>query len=84
MEELKQVNFNSHAYKNLYSTTTALLQIAGFDCIDKIILDQKMALYNFSPETRNWFHDYMSNCSHYVVVGAKKSSIDRIHKKPRK
>ena len=100
MEESKQINKNSHVYKRLHSTTTALLQItdyiaeladknfianlmildqsAAFDCVDKIILDLKMKLYNFPPSTRQWFRDYMSNRSHYVAIGAHRSSIKTI------
>ena len=101
MESTNQWNRNSHAYKQLHNTTTALLQItdylaesaemnkianlmivdqsAAFDCVDKILLDQKMQMYNFTEETRGWFSDYMSYRSHYVQIGAHRSNISTIH-----
>ena len=100
MEDSKQMNLNSHAYKQLHSTTTALLQIsdfladsanmnkisnlmildqsAAFDCVDKIILDQKMKIYNFSEKTRGWFRDFLSDRSHYVMIGAHSSTMKSV------
>ena len=100
LEQTNQLNKNTHAYKQLHSTTSALMQItdylaetadqnkignlmivdqsAAFDCIDKIILDQKMKLYQFSENTRSWFRDYLSHRSHYVMIGSQKSNIKSI------
>ena len=100
METTEQTNKNSHAYKTMHSTITALMQItdyvaeaadrnlvanlmiidqsAALECVDKLILDQKMAIYNFSQHTRAWFRDYLSDRSHYVAIGAHKSSIRNI------
>ena len=97
METSGQINTNTHAYRQLHSTTTAAIQItdfisgaadrrkisnlmmidqsSAFDCVDGLILDSKLEVYNFSRETRQWFRSYMSERSQQVSVGASLSSF---------
>ena len=63
------------ADNGLVAQALLLDQSAAFDCVNAKILDQKLELYGFSKNTRNWFSSYMSNRSQYVAIGAGKSAI---------
>ena len=50
---------------------------AAFDVVNHEILLEKLQLYNFSPETLQWFKSYLSDRSQYVMVESRLS--DPLH-----
>jgi hypothetical protein len=55
-------------------TAALLLDLsAAFDVVSHPILLKKLQLYNFSPETIQWFESYLSNRSQYVMVESRLS-----------
>ena len=60
--------------------TAALLldQSAAYDLLDHAILLDKLVVYNFHPNTINWFRSYLSHRSQSVQVEAKQSPFIRL------
>ena len=54
------------------------IESSAFDCVDAIILDQKLGLYNVSQGTRSWIRDYLTNRTQYVQIGTKKSNMKSV------
>ena len=46
---------------------------AAFDMVNHKILLDKLHLYNFSPETGEWFKSYLADRSQYVMVDSRLS-----------
>ena len=66
------------ADEGLISQSMLIDQSAAFDCLNHVILDQKLKMYNFSQHSRAWFRDYLDRRSQYVSVGASRSTIREV------
>ena len=64
--------------KNMIAQIMTVDQSAAFDLVDHELLDQKLALYKFSAQTRTWIKSYLSRRTQYVVVGTKHSRMEPV------
>ena len=65
--------------ENMISVLMTIDESCAFDCVSKELLLQKMELYNFSQDTREWFNDYLSSRSQYVTINAKDSIMKPVN-----
>ena len=50
----------------------------AFDCVRYELLTEKMKLYNFAPETIEWFENYLGSQTNYVTINAKNSKMVKV------
>ena len=60
---------------NQIAVLLAVDQSAAFDTVAHKILIAKLARYNCSKQSLDWFSDYLSNRSQFVSIGGKSSRI---------
>ena len=53
-------------------------QSATFNCVNPMILDEKLKIYNFSDDMREWFRSYINARSQYVSVGVSSLNIRNV------
>ena len=63
---------------NKIATIMTVDESAAFDCIAHKTLQDKLKLYKFSKNTREWFDSFLTYRSQYVSIGAKRSSIKTV------
>ena len=61
--------------ENKFIQIMALDQTSAFDCVSHELLLQKLEKYKIGRNARNWIQDYLSNRTHYVVIGSAESRM---------
>ena len=70
--------FTEAAEKKKLTAALLLDQSAAYDLLDHTILLEKLALYNFSEDSIQWFKSYLSGRSQSVQVEAQQSTVEEL------
>ena len=70
--------FTEAAEKKKLTAALLLDQSAAYDLLDHTILLKKLALYNFSEDSIQWFKSYLSGRSQSVQVEAQQSTVEEL------
>ena len=64
--------------KNLITTIVTIDESAAFDCVCTDTLLQKLHIYNVDNHSLEWIRQYLTDRSHFVQIGAKKSQTTSV------
>ena len=64
--------------ENMITVLATIDESCAFDCVNHLLLLQKMKLYNFTDATIEWFQSYLKGRSNYVTHNAKDSNITSV------
>ena len=53
-------------------------QTAAFDCVDRVLLLEKLEKYNIGENARSWINDYLSGRTQYVKIGTSMSRMSTV------
>ena len=61
--------------RNEISMIMMIYVTSAFDCVQMDIILDKLRIYNLGEEDLEWFRDFLTHCSTYVMIGGKYSTM---------
>ena len=71
--QLSDIFFRACDEKQI-ATAMSIDETSAFDCVDHLILIEKLKLYNFGENCIKWILDYLTYRSQFVTIGNKNST----------